>query len=103
MKGGEIMIKRLLILLAVMAFTLGLASTGPAAGMGKELKGSVARIEGSQVTILDDMGDENNIEVKDPIALRDLKAGDRISVKDGMLTKESRVSDSEPSSTGPKY
>jgi len=97
------MTKRLLILLAVMAFILGLASTGPAAGMGKGLKGSVARIEGSQVTILDDLGNENNIEVKDPIALRDLKAGDRVSVKDGMLTKDRPGSSApEQSAPGPK-
>jgi hypothetical protein len=105
-KGGEIMAKRLLTLLAVMAFTLSLASTCLSAGMGKETKGSVAKIEDSRVTILDDKGNEKTIEVKDPAALQDLKVGDRIFVKDGMLTKESGGSSAPepPARTpGPQY
>ncbi len=100
------MIKRLLVLLAAMAFTVSLASTCLSAGMGKEIKGSVTKIEDSKVTILDSMGNEKTIEVKDSAALLDLKVGDRISVKDGMLTKESGGSSApEPAAPapGPKY
>jgi hypothetical protein len=83
------MVKRLLILLAVMAFTLSLTSTYVSAGMGEEIKGSVTKIEGGKVTVLDAMGKEKTIEIKDPAALKDLKVGEQISIKDGMLTKES--------------
>jgi acylphosphatase len=81
------MTKKLLVLLAVIAFTLSLASTCLSAGMGKEIKGSVAKIEDGKVTILDSTGKEKTIEVKIH-RLQDLKVGDQISVKDGILTKE---------------
>lgn len=105
------MIKRLLVLLAIMAFTLSLAGTclsegNLSEGTGKEVRGSVAGIEGSKVTILDRMGNKETIEVKDPAELQDLKAGDRVSVKDGMLTKESGVSSApgpSDSTPGPTY
>ena len=96
------MAKRLLILLAVMAFTLSLASTYVSAGMGEEIKGSVTKIEDGKVTILDAMGNEKTMKVKDPAALQDLKVGERISMKDGMLTKESGGSATpEPSAPAP--
>lgn len=82
------MTKRLLVLLMATLFTLSLASTGLSAGMGKEVKGTVTKIEGSKVTIVDSAGNEKTIEAKDPEMLKDLKSGDRVSVKDGMLTKE---------------
>jgi hypothetical protein len=72
-----------------MAFTLSLSSTCLSAGMGKEIKGSVTKIEGSKVSIMDSTGKEKTIEVKNSEAFKDLKVGDQISVKDGMLTKES--------------
>jgi hypothetical protein len=100
------MAKKLVILLAVMAFTLSLASTYLSAGMGEEIKGSVTKIEDGKVTILDAMGNEKTMKVKDPAALQDLKVGERISIKDGMLTKESGGSSApEPSAParGSKY
>ncbi|MGE5300327.1 MAG: hypothetical protein ACM3MB_05115 [Acidobacteriota bacterium] len=98
------MIKRLLILPAVMVFALSLTSTCLSAGMGTEVKSTVTKIEGSIVTILDSMGSEKTIEVKDPATLQDLKVGDRISVKDGMLTKEGSGSSApERPTRGSKY
>lgn len=100
------MTKRLLVLVAVMAFTLSLASTCLSAGMGKEIKGSVTKIEDGKVTILDSMGNEKTMEVKNSAAFPDLKVGDQISVKDGMLTKESGGSSaSKPAAPppAPKY
>ena len=50
--------------------------------------------------------DKDLTQVKDPAALQDLKVGERISIKDGMLTKESGGSSApEPSAPahGPKY
>ena len=89
-----------------MVFTLSLASTCFSAEMGKEIKGSVTKIEDSKVTIVDSMGNVKTIEVKNPAALQDLKIGDMISVKDKMLTKESGgPSAPEPAAPapGPKY
>jgi len=83
------MTKKVLILLMVVAFTLSLASTCLSAGMGKEIKGSVSKMGDSKVTILDSMGNEKTVEVKNSAALLDLKVGDQVSVKDGILTKES--------------
>jgi hypothetical protein len=81
------MTKSLLVLLAVMAFTLSLASTCLSAGMEKEIKGSVTKIEDGKVTIMDSMGKkEKTIEVKNLAAFPALKVGDQISVKDGVLT-----------------
>jgi hypothetical protein len=89
MKGGNLMIKKILILLAVMTFTLSLAGTCLSAGTGKEIEGAVTKIEGSRVTILDNMGGEMAIEIKDPATLKNLTVGDWISIKGGMLSKES--------------
>jgi Flp pilus assembly protein TadD len=100
------MTKRLLIILAVTAFSLSLATTYVSAGMGEAVKGSVTKIEGSKVTISDAMGNEKTTDVKDAAALQNLKVGDRISIKDGMLTKESVESSApEPSAPArnPKY
>jgi transcription antitermination factor NusG len=100
------MAKRLLILLAVMAFTLSLSSTYVSAGMGEEIKGSVTKIEDGKVTILDAMGNEKTMKVKNPAALQDLKVGEQVSIKEGMLTKESGESSApKPSAPahGPKY
>ncbi len=100
------MTKRLLVLLVVVAFTLGLASICLSAGTGKEINGSVVKIEGSKVTILDSSGNKKTIEAKNTAVLRDLKLGDRISVNDGMVTKETGGSSApEPAApaTGPKY
>ncbi len=80
--------KRLLILLVAIVFTLSVAGLSFSAGAGKEVKGIVVKIEGSKLTILDSMGNEKTIETKDHWMLRDLKVGERVSVKDGILTKE---------------
>jgi len=98
------MIKKFLVLLAAMVFTLSLASISFSEGMGKEIKGSVTKIEDSKVTILDSTGKAKTIEVKNSAALEDLKVGDTISVKEGMLTKEIGGSSSpKPAAPTPKY
>ncbi len=76
--------KRLIMLLMAVVFTLGLVSLSASA---QEVKGTVAKIEGDQLTIQDDMGKQVTIKV-DPKAAKDLKVGDRVSVKDGKVTKE---------------
>jgi len=92
-KGGEIMItKRLLILLVAIVFTLSVAGLSFSA---QEVKGTVTKIEGSRLTIMDDVGKEKIVKVKDQESLKEIKVGDRVSIKDGMLTKEA-VESSKP-------
>ncbi len=77
--------RRLIILLMVVAFTLGVASLSFSA---QEIKGTVSKIEGNKLTIQDDMGKQITVSVQDPKTLEGLKVGDRVSVKDGKVTKE---------------
>lgn len=69
-------------------FTLSLASLGLSGGGEKGVTGTVTKIEGSKVSILDSMGNEKTIKVTDTEILKDLKVGDHVSIKDGQLIKE---------------
>ena len=84
--------KRLLILLVAIVFTLSVAGISFSA---QEAKGIVTKIEGSKLTIMDDVGKEKIVKVKDQESLKEITLGDRVSIKDGMLTKEAAKS-SEP-------
>jgi len=77
--------KRLLILLVAIAFTLSVAGLSFSA---QEVKGTVTKIEGSKLTIMDDLGKEKIVKVKNQEGLKEITLGDRVSIKDGMLTKE---------------
>jgi len=77
--------KKLLILLVAMVFTLSVVGLSFSA---QEVKGTVTKIEGSKLTIMDDMGKEKIVKVKDQESLKETVVGDRVSIKDGMLTKE---------------
>lgn len=81
---------------------LGLASTGISAGMGEEVKGTITKIDGAKVSIKDLTGGDKTIEPTNQDALTGLKVGDRISVKDGILKKESGAGTTTPS-PGPRY
>jgi hypothetical protein len=94
--------RRLFLFFMVAVFSLGLANLGLSAGMGEEVKGTVTKMDGVNVSIKDFMGNEKTIEPKNPEALTDLKVGDRASVKDGILIKEVGAGPSAPS-PGPKY
>ncbi len=77
--------KKLIVLLMVAAFTLGVVGLSFSA---QEIKGTVSKIEGDRLTIEDDMGKQTTTRVGDPMILKDLKVGDRVLVKDGKVTKE---------------
>ncbi len=77
--------KKLIVLLMVAAFTLGVVGLSFSA---QEIKGTVSKIEGDRLTIEDDMGKQTTTRVEDPMILKDLKVGDRVLVKDGKVTKE---------------
>jgi len=78
-------VRRLIILLMATVFILGVVGLSFSA---QEIKGTVAKIDGNKLTIQDDMGKQVTISVQDPMTLRDLKVGDRVSVKDGKVTRE---------------
>lgn len=68
--------KRLMILLMVAVFTLGVTGFALAA----DIKGTVAKIEGDMLTLTDDVGKQVTITVPDPQAIKDLKVGDKVVV-----------------------
>jgi len=77
--------KKLIVLLMVAAFTLGVAGLSFSA---EEIKGVVSKIEGDKLTILDDKDREKTVMVKDKESLKEIKVADRVLVKDGKVTKE---------------
>jgi hypothetical protein len=78
--------KRMIMLLMVAVFTLGVMGLALAA---QEVKGTVAKIEGDRLTIEDVTGKRTTVRIADPKILQDLKVGDRVEVgKDGKVTKE---------------
>jgi hypothetical protein len=93
--------RRFLIFFVLAVFSLGLASPGLSGVVGEEVRGTVTKIDGGNVTIEGFMGDERIIEPINTEALTDLKLGDRVSVKKGILTKERGAGPSTPS-PGPK-
>jgi hypothetical protein len=92
--------RKLIVFFVVVMFPLGLLGLSLAAGVD-ELKGTVTKIEGGIVSIKDSVG-EKMIKPENPEALKDLKVGDEVSVKDGKLIKEGGAGPSAPS-PGPKY
>ena len=85
---NSMMIKRLIVLLMVAVFTLGLV--GLSFSAQEEIKGTVSKIEGNKLTIVDNMGKEKTVKVEDKMSLMEMEigVGDRVLVKDGKITKE---------------
>jgi hypothetical protein len=102
LEGEYVMTARRLFLVFMIAlFFLGLASPGFSGVVGEAVKGTVTRIDGGKVSIRDFMGDEKTVEPINPEAITNLKVGERVSVKEGILTKEGGAGPSAPS-PGPK-
>ena len=77
--------KKFIVLLMAMVFTLGVVGLSFSA---QEIKGTVTKIEGNKLTILDAKGKEKTVNVKDPESLKEVEVGDRVLVTDGKVTKE---------------
>ncbi len=78
--------KKLIMLLVAVVFTLGVVGLGFSA---QEVKGTVLKIEGNDVTILDDVtGGQLTVKVKDSSSLKDLNVGDKVLVKGDKVTKK---------------
>jgi pyruvate kinase len=80
------MTKRLIVLLMATAFVLGVVGLSFSA---PEIKGTVSKIDGNKLTLVDETGKEKTVTVKDKESLKEVKVGDRVSVKDGKVIKES--------------
>ncbi len=79
-------IRRLIVLLMVTAFTLGVVGMSFSA---QEIKGTISKIDGDKLTLLDDTGKERTVTVKDKESLKEVKVGDKVLVKDGKVIRES--------------
>lgn len=91
--------QKLFILLMVAVVSLVFA--GPGISAMDEVKGTVSKIEGSSVTIKDTMGGEKTVEPKNPEALKDVKVGDKVAFKDGILTNEGGMGTMSPAPAPP--
>jgi hypothetical protein len=101
LEGGQSMVARkLFVFFLIAVFSLSLAGLGFSEGMVQDAKGTVTKIEGGKVSIMDSMG-EKTIVPANPEVLTDLKVGDQVSVKDRKLVKEVGPGPSVPS-PGPK-
>jgi hypothetical protein len=75
-------------------FLLSLASLSLATGAEKiGVKGTVIKIEGSKITVQNDMGKETTVDVKD---VKDTKVGGKVKIEDGVIKK----STNEPETSG---
>jgi len=54
----------------------------------EEVRGTVSKIEGTEITVMTTKGEEKTITVSDPETLKDFKVGDRVLIKDGEVIKE---------------
>ncbi len=68
--------KRMMMLLMVAVFTLGVMGLALAA----DVKGTVAKIEGDRLTLADDAGKQMTLKAPDPQTIQDLKVGDKVLV-----------------------
>jgi len=83
--------KRLLLILVTIVFTLGLV--GIALVESAKVEGTVTKIEGKKVTIKDEKGKETTVEVKD---LGGAKVGDLVEIKDGKITVKKKAEEKKP-------
>ncbi len=79
------MIKKSIVILMAMVLTLGVIGLSYSA---QDVKGTVSKIDGDKLTIMDDKGKEQTVTIKDMESLKQVKVGDKVLVKDGKVVKE---------------
>lgn len=79
--------KKAIALLMVLTFVFAVAFVSFAADTKKTevVQGTVTKIEGKKLTIKQADGNEVTVEVK---SVKGIKVGDKVTVKDGVVTKE---------------
>lgn len=75
-------VRSIIALAIAIIFTFGVATMGLAAA---EVKGTITKIDGKKVSIKDDKGKETTVEAKE---VKDIKVGDKVTIKDGVVTKD---------------
>ncbi len=75
--------KAMLAVIVALLLSLSLATVGFAA----EVKGTITKIDGHKITVKDDKGKESTVEAKE---MKDVKVGDKVSIKDGKVTKQAK-------------
>lgn len=93
------MARRILFVLLVAAYSLGMPSPGfsgrmggegkgAGSGMDKEtLRGTVTRVDGNAVTLRDAECRERTVEAANPRELKDIRIGDHVAVRDGRFAE----------------
>lgn len=76
--------KAIIALMVALLFSIGVVSLSFAA----EVKGTVTKIDGKKITVKGADGKETTVEVKE--VPKDLKVGDNVTIKDGMVTVEKK-------------
>ena len=97
------MVKKILSVLMITAFTMSFSATALSAQdanvkksegvveqgkVEKEERCTVTKIEGTQIALQNDKDEQFAMNIKDSKTLQDLKVGDRVLVKNGKVTKE---------------
>jgi ribosomal protein S1 len=91
--------KSVIAVLVATVFLLSLVSLGFARGeMG--VKGTVTKIEGNKVTVEVDAGKEMTVDVKD---VKDIKVGDKVKIKDGVVEKMTEKPEKSEKPAKPGY
>lgn len=93
------MSRKILVVLLVAAFSLGMPTLGNSGGMGKEgkgagsaldketLRGTVTRVDGNAVTLRDAECRERTVEAANLRELKDIRIGDHVAVRDGRFAE----------------
>jgi AAA+ superfamily predicted ATPase len=76
--------KKFIVLLMAMVFILGAVSLSFS---DQEIKGTVSKIVGNKLTIMDSTGKEKTVKIIDLESLKEIRLGDTVSVKDGKVKK----------------
>ncbi len=75
--------KKFLVLLVAVVFTIGVAGLSFAADM----KGTISKIDGGQITVKGSDGKETSVAGD----AKGLKVGDKVTIKDGKIMKKKAI------------
>jgi len=79
--------KSIIALLVALVFTMGVVGLTFAADKAMDAKCTVSKVDAKSVTVKDAAGKETKM---DAAKCKDVKVGDKVTVKDGMCMKEAK-------------